>query len=329
MRFARFAGLTAMIPVAVPAAPLHLQPSSQWILDYADTNCRLIRNFGTGKHAVKLVFEQVAPDSPITVMMIGNFRTSDKGNSVAFEPLPGVSLARGQSLVTADNSKRVAYWPRRLGRGQWGLVPDNVLRQMRQADPMAADLSNSVPSNAEEKPSAIKWSDHRWTAEPRERMAAANAGFSARAAQVTSVVVNQSVALDTGPLDKPFEALEKCATESLPDWGIDPAVQSTVAVSAHPVKDPRFAFTGDDYPKAALAAFKESVLEVWLNIDATGSITACRSISDFASPEINDAICGMIKRKERFVPARTSDGRAVPDYYIQSFVFRLEGGPTP
>jgi hypothetical protein len=196
---------------------------------------------------------------------------------------------------------------------------------MRTSDPVAAEASPSSPSDLTAP--RVKWKDHDWSVEPADQRRAEDSAFSARADQVTAVVLNPgrsgSVSLHTGGLAKPLQALEQCASDSLKDWGIDAAVEATIVAGAHPVEDAQMLFTSDDYPRAALQSFKEDNLDVWLNIDAQGRITSCRVVSDFASPEINDAICGMIQRKERFIPARTKDGTNVPDFYIQSFVFRI------
>ena len=61
-------GLSASFASAADKPATVLEPSSQWVVDYAESNCRLIRMFGAGKDAIKLVFEQVAPRSPVTVM---------------------------------------------------------------------------------------------------------------------------------------------------------------------------------------------------------------------------------------------------------------------
>jgi hypothetical protein len=302
-----------------------LEPASPWVLNYADNDCRLIRMFGPGKGSIKLVFEQVAPRSPMTVMLIGKFHAPLDSNVLAFEPLPEVRIGGGQSLDAVQSDDSVVFWPRRFGRGRWGLISDSLADRMRKEDPGGAEISRSAPSNPHAN--RIAWKDHDWTVQSAEQWQAEDAGFGARAGQVRSVVLNPtrsgSVFLHTGALAAPLKALEQCAFDSLKAWGIDPAVQSTVATSAHPVMDAQKLFTSDDYPYAAWQAAKEDNLDVWLNIDAQGGIASCRVISDFATPEINGAICAMVRRKERFVPARTKDGTPVPDYYIQSFVFRM------
>lgn len=318
-------GLSAAYVSAANNSPTVLEPSSQWVVDYADNNCRLVRMFGTDRDAIKLVFEQVAPHSTITAMLVGKFHASTDNNFLAFEPLADVRISGGQSVNAVGTHDSVIYWPRRMGRGRWGLIPEKLIARMRRADPAAAEASPSAPSDL--SASRVTWNDHRWNVEQEGQWRAEDADFGVRAGQVTAVVLNPgnsgSVSLHTGEMAKPLQALEQCASDSLKDWGIDPAVQSTVASRSHPVIDPQTLFTSDDYPQAALQSLKEDNLSVWLNIDARGQIASCRVISDFASPDINGAICGMIQRKERFTPARTKAGTSVPDFYIQSFVFRI------
>lgn len=319
-------GLSATLTSAAGKPATVLEPTSPWDVDYADNSCRLIRVFGGGKDRIKLVFEQVAPRLPITVLLIGKLRGETDDNVLGFESLDGVRISGGQSLDAVDSSDRIVFWPRRLGRGRWGLIPEALAARMRKDDPVAAEDSPSTPTDL--KAPRLKWKDHHWSVQPEEQWLAEDAAFSARADEVTAVVLNPdrsgSTSLHTGGLAKPLQALEKCTFDSLKDWGIDPAIDSTITTSAHPVADAQTLFSADDYPQAALRSFKQDNLEVWLNIDAQGGIASCRVISDFASPEINDAICGMIRRKERFVPARTKDGASVPDFYIQSFVFKIQ-----
>jgi hypothetical protein len=319
------AGLSAALsPATGKPAPM-LEPTTPWYIDYADSNCRLIRKFGEGDASIKLVFEQVAPREPVSVLLEGNVRADGRDNVLAFESLPDVQIGQGQAHDTVKSSERVVYWPRMLGRGRWGLITEADAARMRKADPVAAERSSSAPSDLSAP--RLGWQDHDWRAQPDDEWRAEDAAFSARADQVTAVVLNPkrygSVSLRTGGLAKPFQALEQCASDSLKDWGIDRTIEATIAIGAHPVEDPHKLFGPNDYPQEALKAFVEDNLEVWLNIDAQGGITNCRVISDFASPQINDAICEMVRRKERFVPARTKDGTSVPDFYTENFVFKL------
>lgn len=61
MRFSCLFACVAIAPLPIAAAePVRLQPSSQWIVDYADNSCRLVRTFGEGEAKTILLFENLA-----------------------------------------------------------------------------------------------------------------------------------------------------------------------------------------------------------------------------------------------------------------------------
>jgi hypothetical protein len=55
--------------LAAPATPL--APSSKWQMDYAPTECRLLRSFGTGAQTVTVQIGQVVPAPPIELVLVG------------------------------------------------------------------------------------------------------------------------------------------------------------------------------------------------------------------------------------------------------------------
>lgn len=136
-----FVGISAAFASAAARPATVLEPTTPWDVDYADNSCRLIRIFGTGKDALKLVFEQVAPRAPLTVMLIGKVDPQSDNNILAFDSLPGVELDGGQGHDTLNSSARIVFWPRRLGRGRWGLISKSEVERMRRADPVAAERS--------------------------------------------------------------------------------------------------------------------------------------------------------------------------------------------
>src|SRR4051794_6682401 len=71
MRIRAFVAAVAMVPsVASAATPLHLAPSTPWVLDYAENSCRLIRHFGEGKDAVIFALESEAPGA-LDMLVVG------------------------------------------------------------------------------------------------------------------------------------------------------------------------------------------------------------------------------------------------------------------
>src|SRR4051794_12398815 len=62
MRLASMLCCVAAAPLLVAASePVRLQPSTQWVVDYAADTCRLGRLFGTGRDETKLVLESIGP----------------------------------------------------------------------------------------------------------------------------------------------------------------------------------------------------------------------------------------------------------------------------
>ena len=326
MRILRHAALIAALPFLVAAAPpTALEPSSPWGVDYGAQRCTLWRAFGTGKDIVKLAFEQSAPRQLMSVLIMGPGvpRTNGRNNMLSFEPL-GIMLRGGQSVFATDNKQNGLYFTRSFVRGRWGLLSDDAAIALARTSPPEAGGLWWIPGY---KPPPVPWESMDWHRQPEQVLAEDDRAFSIRAAMVETAVINpdgrKAVALHVGSLKAPLDALEKCARDSLKDWGIDSRVEATVATMAHPTQSQTAIISSKDYPARAISQNMESNLELWLNIDATGRISSCRTISSFASPDINDMMCKLVQKRQSFVPVKNIAGVAVPSYYIETFRFVL------
>lgn len=327
VRVKKMAFPLAAFPLLLAAAPPPLEPSSKWAIDYGAQRCTLFRKFGEGRSSVTLRFEQTAPLDTISVLMTGGALRAGNGrrdNRIEFQPLGGAFIHDGQSVVTAEGKQEAVYWGGGLSRGKWGLISDEEALRLAHTLPPGQFAGRHIPGH---DPRPIKWEERDWSVEDAATRELQYRAFDERAARIATVALNPgkrgSVVLRTGSLTGPLKALEKCALDSLKDWGIDPAVDETIVERARPVNDTSKLLTSADYPPQALSAGKESRLDVWLNLDSNGRVASCRVISTFASPEINDRMCKLVQRRQTFVPAKTADGVAVASYYVQSFSFRL------
>ena len=328
MRVNKTVLLIAAVPLFLAAAPQPLEPNGKWAIDYGDQRCTLWRKFGDGKSSVRLHFEQIEPRGRISVLISGGQLRPGNGrrdNRFEFQAFGGVFLNDGLSVVTSQGQQQAVYWWGGFSRGKWGLITNDVALRMAETLPPGKDAGWQVPGF---KPRPIKWEERDWRTDDRATLESADRAFDERAARVETVALNPgrrgAVILRTGSLSGPFKALEKCATASLKDWGVDPTVEATVVDGPHPVSDSSGIFTAADYPSQAISAGKESRLHVWLNLGSDGRVTSCRVISTFATPEINDKMCKLVQQRQKFVPARTADGVAVASYYVESFIFQLE-----
>lgn len=325
MRLAIFA---AALPQMVFAAPQPLfEPATKWVVDYGNQRCTLSRKFVAGKREVTLVFEKSAPRRSISILAFGNGVKAkpDRDNELAFAPLADVIIRDGSNVRTREDKQTAVYWEFGLPHGKWGLISGSDAVSLAQRLP-PDEIPYWVPGY---KPKPIKWEDRDFRDDDAATKAADDQAFYQRAAAIQMVVLNPKsvkvVSLNTGQLSGPLKALETCAVDSLKFWGIDPAVEATVATRPHPLRDPSKLMSDDDYPPEAIRLGKESSIELWLNISATGQITKCRMISTYYSPEINDRMCTLTHKRQQFVPAKNAAGQAVPSYYIQSFKFRIQG----
>lgn len=327
MRVSRIALPLAAIAMLLAAAPSPLEPSSKWAIDYGAQRCTLFRRFGEGKSNVTLRFEQTAPLGSISILMSGGALRPGNGrrdNRIEFQPLGGAIIHDGQSVVTTQGKQEAVYWGNSLSRGKWGLISDEEALRMARALPPGQFPARHIRGH---DPRPVKWEDWDWSVEDAATRELQSRAFDGRAARVATVALypgkRGSVVLRTGSLDGPFRALEKCAVDSLKDWGVDPALEEMIVERPRPVSDTSKLLTSADYPEQAISAGKESRLDVWLNLGSDGRVTNCRVISTFATPEINDRMCELLQQRQTFVPAKTATGVSVASYYVQSISFRL------
>ena len=325
MRFTKIAALLAAFPLLFAGSPPPIEPSSKWLIDYGAQRCTLLRKFGDARSSVLIRFEQTEPHGSISILISGHRLPPGNGrrdNRLEFQALGGVFLPAGLSVVTSAGEEEGVYWAGGFSRGKWGLISDAAALQMAKALPPGDIRRMAVPGY---KSPPTSWKDWNWRTGDRAMREIEERAFDDRAARVETVALNpgkwRAVILRTGSLSAPLRALEKCASDSLKDWGVDPAVDATIVDRPHPATDPSGIFTSDDYPSQAISAGKESRFHVWLNLDSAGRVTTCRVISTFATPEINDKMCRLVQERQQFVPARTADGTAVASYYVESFAF--------
>lgn len=251
----------AAAPFLVNASePLRLQPSSPWVVDYAENSCRLIRNFGDDKAQVKLAFESDAPDE-MSMMAFG-------------KPLATVS-----DMVTARFlPSGGAAFPGRLAETSTGALPAIVWRE--------------VPRLPDAELAALKLQHAQLKAHPGvrppprdlRREATLQAEQQAFAAAATELGIqtgrHRTVLLETGSLGPPFKAFEKCNRDSLKDWGVDAMVEDKIVRPAWAPSRTGW-IRPEDYPAGMLEAGKEAMLQVRLLVDASGRPTRCTAVSHF------------------------------------------------
>jgi hypothetical protein len=279
--------------------PIHLPPTSKWVLDYADNSCRLSRVFGDAKQQTTLTFESVAPGS--FDMMVVGWPTESNSDQIPmrFAP-PQFEKTEGRPVRTKGGVPGI-LWSNML------LVPDELRQEIRirrermdfRSRPPPLDLAHEAD---------IKRKQQEF------------------AATTTEIVIetrrNRPIVLDTQSLGDPMKAFAKCGTDSLRDWGVDPELEERIVRPAFPIGLSSW-FSSDDYPRAMLNVLAESDVKVRLLVDKEGHVTKCTTLSHFDAPEFERVVCNGISRRAKFHPAELAGGVRVPSYYTTQVNFRI------
>jgi len=304
MRARAFVAALALMPsLASAGTPIHLAPSTPWVLDYAENSCRLIRHFGQGKDEVIFALESEAPGA-LDMMAVGRPMATILDEVPArFVPLQ-VKPLMGKPAVSTDKHEPVVLWS-----SANRLVPDAVA---------AADEAKEAArkSHPEIRPPAVS------LAEQAERRARSEAFVAATTAIEIGARSSRPVILDTGSLGAPMKAFEQCGRDSLRDWGVDPELQDKIVRGVW-APNPRAWFSEADYPRDMMRFGVESVVKVRVLVDATGRVTKCTTVSHFKEPEFNKITCDKFTARAHFEPAELADGTKVPSYYVNKVIFRM------
>lgn len=292
----------AAVPLLVSASePLRLQPSSPWVVDYAENNCRLIRTFGDDKAQVKLAFESDAPDEASMMAFGRPLETVSQAVTARFLPVGSRSFP-GRVAQTSSGAVPAIVWR------EVAMLPEPDLTALKQRhDEIGAHPGLRPPPRDLAKELALK-ADHE--------------AFAAAATELSlQTGAHRTVVLETGSLGEPFKAFEKCSRDSLKDWGVDAGIEDKIVRPVWASSRTGW-IRSEDYPRGMVMRGMEAMLHVRLLVDESGRPTKCTAMSHF-DISFDKISCDRIMERARFEPAELADGTKVPSYYVTGIAFRL------
>ncbi|MGB3379085.1 MAG: TonB family protein [Allopontixanthobacter sediminis] len=263
-----------ILPGSALAAPLELEPSSDWAMNYDMEACRLTRSFGTGEEKVVVQFIRYMPGPGFEAIVAGKM-LSPKGKQFEHRFFPGNEPSDERMPLFGEREDGLTVW-----QFNTGLIPEEELEEM--------------PGEG----SAL-----------RQRRIARE---QVRAAEIRSFEllkgVRQPVSLQTGPMDGAMMAMETCMDDLVREWGYDPLVQRERISAPEPKNVPARWIASDDYPSTALRQKLSGTVRFRLDIDETGSVDGCVIQEAFSDPAFQEVTCKLIKKRARFEPAVGADG---------------------
>lgn len=297
MRLQSILACATAAPLLLGAAePVRLAPTTKWVLEYADENCRLARKFGAGPQQVTLVLDQFEPGDEFRMILIGE----------PTKPRSADNVTSGR-LRFGPNEEETDF------EAETGTVGEQRALILLKAQRLAA------LTRAEEKAADLaKRRNQRFEAAPIGPVREAGATWL----EVRKGLVRPLI-LETGSMREPMEALRTCSWDTVRHWGLDIAQQKGLTRKPHPKTPSGSWFVSGDYPAKMARAGFHGVVHFRLLVDANGVPTTCRVQRSTQPKEFDDVTCATVMRNARFDPALDAQGKPVSSYWIATVRFQL------
>ena len=281
-------------PALALPQPLKLAPSSKWHVDYAAEHCRLAREFGQGDDKTIVFFDKYGPGE--------GFRMTVAGSVVKTDVPQADILVRFGPVEEAQ--------PLFFLNGNLGNITALIFGgDIRIAGPNATEVA---AIRAKQK--GDDWIDLAPIASER---------YSAIRYMELSTPLGRPVQLETGSLQSPFAALDKCVDNLVGRWGVDVDKHRTLSRKLTPLSSPAHWIVSADYPAEMLRARQPAFVDFRLSVGPDGMPTACHIQATTRPKAFDDAVCQSLMRRAAFLPALDAAGQPLASWWRSRVRFQL------
>ncbi|MEO6388265.1 MAG: hypothetical protein ABIT16_09345 [Croceibacterium sp.] len=288
-------GGMVLAPLPAQAEDGVFTPSGNWIADYGDDYCRLVRTFTDGKDEVSLGLERIQPGAQVRLILIGN----------SLRPFRGADQL-GYQFLPAGGALKTRYVRSRTGDDKQYLALDAVTLAPFVFTPPA-------PGTPPAPPPVYSRDKEQETAQA-----------------ITAVSLSEGliapVRFETGSLKAPMAALQACADDLLQVWGLDPEKHKTLTANAFPNLTPDGWLPQGTIPFTEFSKFAGGANQVRMLIGVDGKPSSCTIYSPSLAQSLNARICSILMEKASFAPAKDAAGQAMASYWMGSPIML---GPRP
>ena len=277
--------LLAMVASALSTSPafaqdvpirITLPAKGQWVADFGEGYCALIREFEGDGIKATLRLERRAPGPYFQATVASpNLQLSGKKVKVAWLP------------DATEQTPDFNYPGKQGGLSAWV-------------------FTDSLQANVEGNPRP----NVGWRSAERKMREEAITGLS------VSDGFDRDVELAIGEMHQPMNVMRNCVVDLYASWGVDVNLEATLKRRPEPINGDQitkriFATLSQDgsLGEHALPAILRLV------VSAEGDVTACRPDETGWTASTLENICGLLKRKAHYKPALNEDGTPVP-YYV-------------
>ncbi|MBT2134117.1 hypothetical protein KK137_07205 [Croceibacterium sp. LX-88] len=285
------AGLLVLTLASVANAEVEvetLDPSSRWIMDYADDSCALRRSFGDPTRSMWLELRQFAPGDEFLVTLGSSLLTSQKRVPKSrFGPNGPLRVQHLAAYGDYGSDRRALSFP-------------DSLREL-----LAGDTREPLPD---------------WSSEDRAAREGAVTDLYVEDGS------DHGFLLKTGELTKPMEAMRACLADLLSSWGIDPHVDASLSQRALPKDMMGWSRPIQSrFPAGLLAVGRNSRVTFRLIIDTEGKPESCRVMRPVVDERYEGDICGILMARAQYEPVKDASGRPVRSYHLLTVAYQVLG----
>lgn len=274
------------IASAASAEPVKLEQSSKWVMDYADSSCRLWATFGEGEQKSTLEFAAPSPNKAGFDVLVYPSDPDSKGLKFRWSEAASAQEV-GKVIPIAFETGTGLMFEAGLGHNVAGLT-DN---------PSAEGYRNEA---------------ERMTTEA-----------SVEGLFLTDET-GADIAYMTGSLKAPFNALRSCLDNLITEMGVDPVtLRNRSRPVATLDLDKWRSDVLNEYDTTALRNDEQGDVTFMLIVDEKGKPADCRVTRNLASKSLADFTCRKWRRYGKFIPALDADGNPITGVYFQTMFYRL------
>jgi TonB family protein len=118
-------------------------------------------------------------------------------------------------------------------------------------------------------------------------------------------------------------ALDTCLVDLMESWGFTREMQARIATRAEPKTGAHRWVKNTDYPTDLVLQGIQGTTRVRFLVDIEGRASDCRLIQSSGSVDLDSITCSVIVKRARYLPAKTTDGTAVPSIVALSFSWEI------
>jgi hypothetical protein len=282
------------VSAAQDRPPLRFEPTSNWVLDYADERCSLNRSFAAGDNLLKLRLDSYG--SPVVYRMLLVGRNVPKTNKLEEQI---------QLRLTPD----VAPLPYHTLNGTLDKTPATSFGLAFRTSTNFIDVRKLSPSELEEYSRHL----HQIDVDFERKTDGFELQFWNR----------QTIQVALGNMGEPLRAMRDCLSNLQKSWGLDPAREASLSRQARP-KPMTLRSVQRRYPATMLLSGTNAYVPVRVMVGADGNATSCVVQVPSVDRSFKDAVCAGLTGA--YEPALDQAGQPVASVYQNSVIYRIFGG---